>query len=226
MPPPDGPESHCYDAVEPRAFTWDTFSQLAVLRSLEVEYSYFDSNPACAATCIVGTQSFEEFLSRGAGTTVPDAVHAQVRDYLLAQRTPGSSTWVSVDFGSLVALGAPSAEQPCAVWWGFLIEDTEGAHPGFPGPSYAGFFDEPPGAERSTLQRLLVAPGERTVVANVSVRYPVASPTQGVAFGTLRATANVTVAAGQHVALRCEVDLAGRSATLVDDGAKVARTVS
>ncbi|MBK7772852.1 MAG: hypothetical protein IPI43_01750 [Sandaracinaceae bacterium] len=226
MPPPDGPESHCYDAVEPRAFTWDTFSQLAVLRSLEVEYSYFDSNPACAATCIVGTQSFEEFLSRGAGTTVPDAVHAQVRDYLLSQRTPGSSTWVSVDFGSLVGLGAPSAEQPCAVWWGFLVEDTEGAHPGFPGPSYAGFFDEQPGAERGTLRRLLVIPGERTVVANVSVRYPVASPTQGVAFVTLRATANVPVTAGQHVPLRCEVDLAGRSATLVDDGAKVARTVS
>jgi hypothetical protein len=223
MPPPDGPESHCYDAVEPSAFTWDTFSQLAVLRSLEVEYSYFDSNPACAATCIVGTQSFEEFLSRGAGTTVPDAVHAQVRDYLLAQRTPGSSTWVSVDFGSLVALGAPSAEQPCAVWWGFLIEDTEGAHPGFPGPSYAGFFDEQNAARCSACWSRR---GERTVVANVSVRYPVASPTQGVAFGTLRATANVPVTAGQHVALRCEVDLAGRSATLVDDSAKVSRTGS
>lgn len=222
---PDGPETYCYDAVEARAFEWDSFSQLAVMRSLEVEHSYFDSNPACAATCIVETQSFEEFLSRGAGASVPQAIQTEVRNYLLAQRTPGSSTWVSVDFGSLLALGAPTAEQPCPVWWGFSVEDAPRAHPGFPGPSYAGFFEEHPGAERSTLLRLLVAPGERTVVANVSVRYPEASRTPGVGFGTLRATVSVAVAAGQHVALRCELDLTGRSATLVG-GAKVSGTVS
>lgn len=214
LPHPDGPESFCYDAIEPRAFTWDTFSQLAVVRSLEVEYSFFDSNPACAATCIVGTQSFEAFLSHGAGTTVPDAVHAEVRNYLLSRRAPGSSTWVSVDFAPLLALGAPSAEQPRHVWWGLSVENSPPAHPGFPGPSYAGFFDEHSGAEPSTLRRLLVAPGECTVVAKVSVRYPEVPPTQGVAFATLCVTVNVAVAAGQHVALRCDVDLLGRSATL------------
>ncbi len=211
---PDGPERFCYDAVEARAFTWDTFSQLAVLRSLEVEYSYFDSNPACAATCVVGTQSFEEFLARGAGATVPDAVHAEVRDYLVSRRTPGPSTCVSVGFESLLAIPGPPAETPWPAWWALVLENAPPSHPGFPGPDYASSFDDEPGAGRRGERRMLVTPGAHALAAQVSVRYPAVAPGKAITIETLRATLDVVIAAGQQLALRCEVDLPGRSATL------------
>lgn len=223
LPHPDGPESFCYDAIEPRAFTWASFSQLAVVRSLEVEYSFFDSNPACAATCIVGTQSFEAFLESGPDPSVPATTQTEVRDYLVSTRTPGPSTWVSVNFESLLAATATPAASACAVWWALVAEGAGCPHPGFPGPSYAGYFDEQPGAARSALRRLLVAPGPHTVIARVAVRY-LAHDAMTVSIETLQATLDVVVAAGEHRALSCGVDLDGRCATLVDDGAWVRPT--
>lgn len=214
MPPhPDGPESFCYDAVEARAFVWDGYSQLAVLRSLEVEYSYFDGNPAVAATCVVGAHSLEAFLTGGAWPSVPDDVQARVREYLVTKRTPGQSTWVSVDFASLLAGSPATTDRRCPVWWGFEVETAPWPHPGFPGPSYAGSFDEQPGGGGCGSRRLLVTPGQHTVVAHVSVRYRDEAGTS-VRIETLRAGVNVVVAPGQHVALRCTLDLQAGSAAL------------
>lgn len=212
---PEGPETHCYDAVESRAFVWDGLSQVAVLRSLEVEYSYFDHNPAVAATCVVATQSFESFLSHGAGAAVPDAIQAQVRAHLLSKRTPGSSTWVSVDFESLLAPSSSPAGAPCPVWWGLTVDSAAASHPGFPGPSYAGAFEEQAGAGRSALRQLLVTPGSHTVEAHVTVRFPALAPSATLRVETVRASVDTVFAAGQHVALRCVFDPERASATLM-----------
>jgi hypothetical protein len=142
----DGPDAGCYDAVEPRRWEYPGGGQLTALRSLELVWLRFDSNPAAFATFVEGEQAFEDFLSGPPAGPVTVAVVAEARAYLRGARTPGRSTWLALEVGP--GLGAAS--------W-----TLDGVNPdlcALPGPASAGVYG---GASPDTRRgiRALARPG-------------------------------------------------------------------
>lgn len=142
----EGPDAWCYDAVEPRSWEYPGGGQLTVLRSLELVWLRFDSNPAAFATFVEGEQAFEDFLVGAPAGPLSDAVAADVRAYLRGARTPGRSTWLALDLGA--GLGA-------AAW------TLDGVNPDrceLPGPASAGVYGGAAATSRRGI-RALVRPG-------------------------------------------------------------------
>lgn len=149
----EGPDRWCYDAVETRTWGYPDGGALTVLRSLELVWLRFDSNPAAFATFVDGEQAFEDFLVGPPAGPLTDEVTAEVRAYLRGVRAPGRSTWLALELGA--GLGGVS--------W-----TLDGVSPDaceLPGPDAAGVYGGASAISRRGI-RALARPG----VVEVRVR--------------------------------------------------------
>ena len=154
----EGPDRWCYDALEPR--TWASgSSQLSLLRSLELVWIHFDSNPACFANLVDGEQALEDFLVGEPAAPTPPALLDEVRAYIRGARTPGRSTWLALE----VAPGHPPFG---GVWWRLDGENPERCD--LPGPDSAGVYGGASALGRRGM-RALVRPGRVEVYVGISV---------------------------------------------------------
>lgn len=142
----EGPDAWCYDAVEPSSWGYPDGGVLTVLRSLELVWLRFDSNPAAFATFVDGEQAFEDFLIGPPAGPATDALVAEVRAYLRGARTPGRSTWLALDLGP--GLGAAS--------WTLDGVNPDACDP--PGPASAGVYGGASATSRRGI-RALTRPG-------------------------------------------------------------------
>ncbi len=153
----EGPDRWCYDALEPRTWACGT-GQLALLRSLELVWITFDSNPAYFANRVEGEQAVEDFLVAPPAAPTPSDLLDEVRAYVRGVRAPGRSTWLALEIADDVPFRA--------VWW-----RIDGANPDacpLPGPASAGVYGGTPAWRRRGM-RSLVRPGEVDVVVGITL---------------------------------------------------------
>jgi hypothetical protein len=182
----EGPERWCYDALEAR--TWSAMSwQVSVLRSLELVWIHFDSNPACFANMVEGEQAIEDFLVGPPAAATPAPLLAEVRAYIRGARTPGPSTWLALEL-------APGHPPYFGIWWRIDGVNPEGC--GLPGPDYAGVYGGTSAFGRRGM-RALARPGAVELHVGISVRGEAMVPR------VVELTRTITVA--PHVGHRVQV---------------------
>lgn len=153
----EGPERWCYDALEPRTWTCG-MGQLSLLRSLELVWITFDSNPAYFANRVEGEQAIEDFLVGPPAAATPSDLLDEVRAYVRGVRTPGRSTWLALEVADDVPF--------LGVWW-----RIDGANPEacpLPGPASAGVYGGAPAWRRRGM-RSLVRPGKVDVLVGITL---------------------------------------------------------
>lgn len=150
-----GVDIWCYDALEPRVFALDNRAR-AVLRSLDVIETEFDTNPAYHVTRILATCAIEDYLAR--------VRHADDRlaDYLHDLRVPGATTHIVLDRG---ALSARAIE-----WWTIDGVQPDALPPDLPGDHAAGSVDESPEVSPPRPWRAVVEPGLHVVKVGLATR--------------------------------------------------------
>ncbi|HUQ05855.1 MAG TPA: hypothetical protein VM261_25310 [Kofleriaceae bacterium] len=187
--PDEGPDRWCYDALEARTWRRDSW-QLSLLRSLELVWIYFDSNPACFANMVDGEQAIEDFLVGEPAAATPPEILDEVRAYLRGARAPGRSTWLALE----VAPGHPPFH---GVWWRIDGESPESC--GLPGPDYAGVYGGASAMGRRGM-RALVRPGTVELQVGISLRGDAATPTAPRLVELTR-----TIAIAPHVGNRVQI---------------------
>jgi hypothetical protein len=161
-----GLDTWCYDAIAQRSWPEGP----ALLRTAELVWIEFDSNPAVFANFVHAVQPIEGFLEHGPAVPGFSArCSSDIDAHLRTIRTPGVTTRVEAN----LTLIAPADR------WFIQASLLVGADPGptpVPGPGYAGLYGWPmPGATSAHL-RYLARPGPQRVLLRVAINGPSIDP--------------------------------------------------
>ncbi len=153
----EGPAHWCYDALERREWGYEGRGILTLLRGLELAWITFDGGPAVFANMVEGEQALEDFLVGPPAVVISDELYAGVRAHVLAARTPGRSTLLTLD---------AQADLAGASW---TVDGLDPLWCRMPGPESAGCYGG--GSPRTRRGfRALTRAGAVEVVVRGSVR--------------------------------------------------------